>query len=115
MVSNTQMVSNEQIQLSTLSCRKSPQVVVHSLAETSVSPSLSQIMVPNGVTHQQVPDDQAGVEAILKWLSYIPATNRMLAPIVPTADPVDRDVGFTPTKPYTAPMPCGDWCPFWRG
>mmetsp|Transcript_38904 Transcript_38904/g.69658 ORF Transcript_38904/g.69658 Transcript_38904/m.69658 type:complete len:2180 (-) Transcript_38904:244-6783(-) len=60
-----------------------------------------QIMVPNGITHQQVPDDQAGVEAILKWLSYIPATNKMLPPVLPTSDPVDRDVGYTPTKePY---------------
>lgn len=55
-------------------------------------------MVPNGVTHIQVPDDQAGVESILRWLSYVPATNKMLPPILPTSDPVDRDVGYTPTK-----------------
>mmetsp|Transcript_26894 Transcript_26894/g.75704 ORF Transcript_26894/g.75704 Transcript_26894/m.75704 type:complete len:1855 (+) Transcript_26894:1371-6935(+) len=60
-----------------------------------------QIMVPNGVTHIQVPDDQGGVEAILRWLSYVPATNKMLPPMLPTSDPVDRAVGYTPTKePY---------------
>ena len=31
-----------------------------------------QIMVPNGVTHQVVRDDQEGMGAILDWLSFVP-------------------------------------------
>ena len=31
-----------------------------------------QIMVPNGVTHQVVSDDQQGMQAILDWLSFVP-------------------------------------------
>ena len=33
-----------------------------------------QVMMPNGVSHLQVDDDQQGARAILKWLSYTPAT-----------------------------------------
>ena len=33
-----------------------------------------QIMLPNGVAHQLASDDQDGVEKILRWLSYVPAT-----------------------------------------
>merc|ERR1719326_36668 len=32
------------------------------------------IMVPNGVTHELVSNDQSGVEAILRWLSFVPCT-----------------------------------------
>lgn len=31
-----------------------------------------QIMMPNGVTHQVVRDDQQGMGAILDWLSFVP-------------------------------------------
>ena len=31
-----------------------------------------QIMVPNGITHQLVQNDQEGAEAIVKWLSFVP-------------------------------------------
>lgn len=31
-----------------------------------------QIMVPNGITHQLVQNDQDGAGAILKWLSFVP-------------------------------------------
>ncbi|CAE8694554.1 unnamed protein product, partial [Polarella glacialis] len=60
-----------------------------------------QIMVPNGVTHQVVRDDQEGMSAILDWLSFVPKDVYSLPPMVQlTADTWDRDVEFEPT-----PMP----------
>ena len=60
-----------------------------------------QVMGPNGVTHQIVNDDQSGVAAILKWLSFVPKTADSLPAVRESSDPVDRDVEFTPTKtPY---------------
>ena len=57
--------------------------------------------VPNGVTHQQVPNDQEGVNAILDWLSFVPKDASSPPPILPVSDPVERDIDFTPTKaPY---------------
>ncbi|CAK9008538.1 unnamed protein product [Durusdinium trenchii] len=60
-----------------------------------------QIMVPNGITHQLVQNDQEGAEAILQWLSFVPRdTWSMPQPILPL-DPADRPVDFRPTKtPY---------------
>ena len=58
-------------------------------------------MMPNGVSHLQVDDDQQGARAILKWLSYTPATAFSRAPALRVSDPVDRDIEFMPTKtPY---------------
>jgi len=60
-----------------------------------------QVMFPNGVAHQVVEDDQAGVGAILKWLSYVPKDANSLPAVRETSDPIDRPVEFTPTKtPY---------------
>ncbi|CAE7605731.1 ACC1 [Symbiodinium natans] len=62
-----------------------------------------QIMVPNGVTHQVVRDDQEGMSAILDWLSYVPKDVSCLPPVCQPAgaDPWDRDVEFEPTLlPY---------------
>jgi len=60
-----------------------------------------QIMVPNGVTHEEVPDDQAGVASILKWLSFVPKAVGELPASRPSSDPVSRDVVWRPTKtPY---------------
>merc|ERR1719412_3357266 len=42
-----------------------------------------QIMVPNGVTHQVVRDDQEGMSAILDWLSYVPKDAQSLPPVYP--------------------------------
>lgn len=57
-----------------------------------------QVMVPNGVTHQMVPNDQEGVNAMLDWLAFVPE-NKFSAPsVLAPADPVDRDIEFTPTK-----------------
>ncbi|KAM9858236.1 acetyl-CoA carboxylase 2 isoform 2-T2 [Aulostomus maculatus] len=60
-----------------------------------------QIMHNNGVTHTTVPDDFEGVFTILQWLSYMPKNNHSPVPVIPTTDPVDREIEFTPTKaPY---------------
>jgi len=59
------------------------------------------IMVPNGVTHELVQNDQDGVEAILRWLSYVPENVLTIPPLISSKDPVARKVQFTPTKtPY---------------
>merc|ERR1712151_341936 len=60
-----------------------------------------QIMVPNGVTHETVDDDQEGVAAILKWLSFVPKEVGALPSARATADPVNRAVTWKPTPtPY---------------
>jgi len=60
-----------------------------------------QIMFPNGVSHEVVEDDQAGVASILKWLSFVPKEVGALPASRDCADPVDRDVVFRPTPtPY---------------
>ena len=59
------------------------------------------VMMPNGVSHMQVEDDQQGVMAILRWLSYVPKDCFSRSPALPGADPVDRKIEFKPTKtPY---------------
>ena len=60
-----------------------------------------QIMHPNGVAHEIVEDDQAGVQSILKWLSFVPKTVGALPAVRDASDPVDRKVAFRPTPtPY---------------
>eukprot|EP00933_Yihiella_yeosuensis_P020595 TRINITY_DN16471_c1_g1_i1.p1 TRINITY_DN16471_c1_g1~~TRINITY_DN16471_c1_g1_i1.p1 ORF type:complete len:1059 (-),score=252.45 TRINITY_DN16471_c1_g1_i1:316-3216(-) len=60
-----------------------------------------QVMVPNGITHQLVKDDNEGVGAILDWLSYVPKDSKSLPPVLEPVDPIDRDVTFVPSKrPY---------------
>lgn len=60
-----------------------------------------QIMVPNGVTHQVVRDDQEGMSAILDWLSFVPKDVSCPPPISSSSDPWDRDVEFEPSPlPY---------------
>ena len=60
-----------------------------------------QVMYPNGVTHEVVDDDQAGVSAILKWLSFVSKDATSLPAVRESVDPVDRKVEFMPTKtPY---------------
>lgn len=60
-----------------------------------------QIMVPNGVTHETVDNDQEGVSSILKWLNYVPKDASAATPARECADPVDRDVTWRPTPtPY---------------
>jgi acetyl-CoA carboxylase/biotin carboxylase 1 len=59
------------------------------------------IMVPNGVAHELVHNDQEGVEAILHWLSFVPSSVHVLPPRISVVDSVDRQIDFVPTKsPY---------------
>merc|ERR1711957_330911 len=60
-----------------------------------------QIMFPNGVSHEIVEDDQAGVASILKWLSFVPKDMNSQPSSRQASDPVSRQVEFRPTKtPY---------------
>lgn len=82
----------------------------------------------NGVSHVTVPDDFEGVYTILQWLSYIPKVggccrgqgggchpylagdlpsgsplqdNQSPVPVTAIVDPVEREIGFVPSKaPY---------------
>lgn len=60
-----------------------------------------QIMLPNGVSHQLAEDDQDGVKKILNWLSYVPITASAPPSVTNCVDPIERSIGFEPTKsPY---------------
>lgn len=60
-----------------------------------------QIMYNNGVSHKTEPLDLDGIYTILHWLSYIPAYRGGELPMTIPNDPIDRNIGFTPTKsPY---------------
>merc|ERR1711937_39157 len=60
-----------------------------------------QVMYPNGCTHEVVDDDQEGVQSIIQWLSYVPATTDALPAVRESADPVNCDVEWKPTPtPY---------------
>merc|ERR1719188_101030 len=56
------------------------------------------IMVPNGVTHELVANDQDGVEAILQWLSFVPENVSSLPPVIQSIDPPSRVVQFVPSQ-----------------
>ncbi|CCK72032.1 uncharacterized protein KNAG_0I02460 [Huiozyma naganishii CBS 8797] len=58
----------------------------------------TQIMYNNGVSHLTASDDLAGVEQIVKWLSYVPAKRNMPVPILENEDTWDRQIDFVPTK-----------------
>merc|ERR1712051_1166719 len=60
-----------------------------------------QIMVPNGVTHELVQDDQEGVASILEWLSFVPKEVGALPASRGFADPITREVSWRPSNsPY---------------
>eukprot|EP00930_Biecheleria_cincta_P045474 TRINITY_DN31337_c0_g1_i1.p1 TRINITY_DN31337_c0_g1~~TRINITY_DN31337_c0_g1_i1.p1 ORF type:complete len:2185 (+),score=477.67 TRINITY_DN31337_c0_g1_i1:90-6644(+) len=60
-----------------------------------------QVMVPNGVTHQLVQNDQEGAEAIVRWLSFVPRDTWSCPKAVDSTDPASRIIDFQPTKqPY---------------
>jgi len=60
-----------------------------------------QIMFPNGISHEIVEDDQAGVASILQWLSFVPRDVDAVPSARELSDPIDRDVVFRPTPtPY---------------
>lgn len=58
----------------------------------------TQIMYKNGVSHLTASDDYAGIQAILNWMSYIPAKRDAPIPILNSRDTWDRDVEYKPTK-----------------
>lgn len=62
------------------------------------------IMCPNGVTHVKVDNDYEAVSAMMRWLSFIPRTNRaelVPQPLSSTVDVIDRDVTVTLSRdPY---------------
>eukprot|EP00850_Spirogloea_muscicola_P013374 SM000090S24336 [mRNA] locus=s90:291408:309581:- [translate_table: standard] len=60
-----------------------------------------RIMTASGT----VADDFEGVLAILRWLSYVPAKTGGPLPVLPSTDPCDRPVAYSPTtscKPLAA-------------
>lgn len=60
-----------------------------------------QIMYNNGVSHKTELRDLDGLYTMLKWLSYIPIDTVSPVPIIRSVDPIDREIGFMPTKaPY---------------
>ncbi|KAI0561150.1 acetyl-CoA carboxylase [Gracilaria domingensis] len=63
----------------------------------------TKVMHPNGITHTKVDDDVQGVDAVLRWLSYIPKFKGEKLPIVESRDPVSRAILSTPPpngQPY---------------
>lgn len=56
----------------------------------------TKIMSPNGVTHAVVPDDVAGVGAILDWLSFVPKKKGDPLPTVESRDSVARPIECGP-------------------
>lgn len=57
-----------------------------------------KVMGVNGVSHHIVQDDLAGVETMLKWLAFVPATLPGAPATLRSADPISRSVGYTPEK-----------------
>lgn len=53
-------------------------------------------MAANGVSHHVVEDDLAGVETMLKWLGFVPATFPGTLPVLRSTDPIGRDIEYEP-------------------
>lgn len=62
----------------------------------------TQIMYKNGVSHLTASNDFDGVQKIVQWLSYVPDKRNSPVPILPSSDPWDRDILYTPPQknPY---------------
>ncbi|KAI8815908.1 acetyl-CoA carboxylase [Fimicolochytrium jonesii] len=61
----------------------------------------TQIMHRNGVSHLVAKDDMNGVQEIINWLSFVPKHRNAPLPVLPTTDPIDREVETEITKaPY---------------
>lgn len=60
-----------------------------------------QVMVPNGVSHLLVENDQEGVQSIVKWLSFVPKNVGALPALREASDAPERRVVWKPTPtPY---------------
>jgi len=58
-------------------------------------------MYNNGVSHKTERHDMEGIHTLLKWLSYMPAYKGGPLPFMKPVDPIERSIGYTPTKtPY---------------
>ena len=55
-----------------------------------------QVMGVNGVSHHVVMDDLEGVTAVLQWLSTMPPVVGAPPAPLPSADPIDRPIAYTP-------------------
>jgi len=60
----------------------------------------TRVMHNNGVTQLTVENDFDGAVEILKWLAFVPATNKSPLPILEVADPITRTIDFRPTAQY---------------
>ncbi|KAI9279387.1 acetyl-CoA carboxylase [Sporodiniella umbellata] len=58
----------------------------------------TQIMYKNGVSHLTAENDLEGIQKIVQWLSFVPAVRNGPVTMRLGADPVDRDIEFTPPK-----------------
>ncbi|RUP43011.1 acetyl-CoA carboxylase, partial [Jimgerdemannia flammicorona] len=58
----------------------------------------TQIMYKNGVSHLTAENDLEGISKIVQWLSFVPEHRGAPVTIVPSLDPIDREIGFMPTK-----------------
>ncbi|KAI7874489.1 acetyl-CoA carboxylase [Lichtheimia hyalospora FSU 10163] len=58
----------------------------------------TQIMYKNGVSHLTAENDLEGVGKIVQWLSFVPSVRG--APVITRigADPIDREIEYTPPK-----------------
>lgn len=64
-------------------------------------------MAANGVSHHVMEDDLAGVEAMLKWLAFVPATFPGTLPVLRSTDPIGREIEYVPQKgPYLYHLKC---------
>lgn len=55
----------------------------------------------NGISHKTDQTDLDGIYSILKWLSYIPKDKMSPLPFLAPIDPINREIGYMPTKaPY---------------
>eukprot|EP01118_Nematostelium_gracile_P015348 TRINITY_DN6130_c0_g1_i1.p1 TRINITY_DN6130_c0_g1~~TRINITY_DN6130_c0_g1_i1.p1 ORF type:complete len:1010 (+),score=322.58 TRINITY_DN6130_c0_g1_i1:280-3030(+) len=58
----------------------------------------TQIMYSNGVSHLISENDLESIQHVIQWLGYIPCKQGAPLPVLETKDPIDRDIGFTPSK-----------------
>jgi len=63
-----------------------------------------QVMGVNGVSHHVVADDLEGASAVLQWLSTMPPMLGTPPAHLPTSDPLDRGIGYSPA-PGTSNLP----------
>jgi acetyl-CoA carboxylase/biotin carboxylase 1 len=79
----------------------------------------TQIMHGNGVSHLVASNDLEGVVEIVKWLSFVPKEKNSSLPVLPSTDPVDRDIEVdipkTAYDPRTLLQGCRSENGFWHG